>query len=149
MAVLRLTQVIDRPPADVFAAIVDLESFPRWNPTTKAAKKISPGEVGEGTRFELRIRGFGTTIQELRGFERDRHVTLVPHIRTLAGGHTFLLSPEEGRTRIDHQLEMIPKGAMRPFAPFMGMIGRKNLRRTAAALEAWLERPPDASGGSP
>ena len=75
-------------------------------------------------------------------------MTLVPHIRTLAGGHTFLLSAEDGRTRIDHELEMIPKGAMRLFAPLIGMMGRRNLRRTAAALEAWLERPPDASAGS-
>ena len=68
-------------------------------------------------------------------------MTLVPHIRTLSGGHTFVLSPEDGRTRIDHELEMIPKGAMRAFAPFVGMIGRRNLRQTAAALEAGLDGP--------
>ena len=141
MATLKLTQVIERPPPDVFDAIVDLESFPRWNPTTKTATKLSPGETGEGTTFELAIRGFGKTIQELRGFERDRRVTLVPHLKGLSGGHTFVLTPEDGRTRVDHELEMIPEGAMRIFAPFIGMIGRRNLRQTAAALQAWLERP--------
>jgi hypothetical protein len=99
MATLRLSQVIDRPAADVFLAIIDLESFPRWNPTTKSARKLSPGETGEGSTFELAIRGFGTTIQELRGFERDRRVTLVPHLKALSGGHTFVLTPQGGHTR--------------------------------------------------
>jgi uncharacterized protein YndB with AHSA1/START domain len=141
MAVLRLTQVIDRPVADVFRAIADVESFPRWNPTTKSAKKLSPGETGEGTRFELTIRGFGRTIQELRGFEPDRQVTLVPHIKTLSGGHTFVLIPEgDGQTRVDHQLEMTLRGAWRVFGPMVAMVGRRNLRQTATALKNWLER---------
>jgi uncharacterized protein YndB with AHSA1/START domain len=140
MATLRLTQVIDRPPADVFAAIVDLESFPRWNPTTKSARRLSPGEIGEGSRFELTIRGFGKTVQELRGFDRDRRVTLVPHIEALSGGHTFVLSPEDGRTRVDHELVMTPRGVWRLMAPVMPMIGRRNLRQTATALKAWVEK---------
>ena len=141
MAVLTLTQVIDRPADVVFAAIVDLESFPRWNPTTKSAKKLAPGEAGEGSTFELTIRGFGRTVQELRGFEKGRRVTLVPHIKALSGGHTFVLTPENSRTRVDHELEMTPQGALKVLGPIVAAVGRRNLRRTAAALQAWLERP--------
>jgi uncharacterized protein YndB with AHSA1/START domain len=143
MATLRLSQVIDRPAADVFLAIIDLESFPRWNPTTKSAKKLSTGETGEGTTFELAIHGFGTTIQELRGFERDRRVTLVPHIKALSGGHTFVLTPQGGRTRLDHELEMTPRGALKVFGPIVRFVGRRNLRQTASALKEWLERSPE------
>jgi hypothetical protein len=141
VAVLRLSQVIDRPVPDVFRAIVDVESFPRWNPTTKGARKLSPGEAGEGTRFELSIRGFGRTIQELQGFERDRRVTLVPHIKALSGGHTFVLTPDvEERTRVDHELRMEPRGMWKVFGPLVPMIGRRNLSQTASALKDWLER---------
>jgi uncharacterized protein YndB with AHSA1/START domain len=133
-------QVIERPPADVFAEIVDLESFPRWNPTTKRARKLSSGPTGEGTRFELAIRWFGTTVQELVGFEPDRRVTLVPQLRAMSGGHTFVLAPQDGDTRVDHELEMTPRGAMRLMTPLVGMIGRRNLTKTAAALKAWVER---------
>ena len=141
VAILELSQVIDRPAADVFRAIVDVESFPRWNPTTKSAKKLSSGDAGEGTRFELTIRGFGRTIQELQGFEQDRRVTLVPHIKALSGGHTFVLTPEgDGRTRVDHQLEMTPRGAWKVFGPIIAMVGRRNLQQTASALKNWLER---------
>jgi hypothetical protein len=91
--------------------------------------------------FELAIRGFGRTIQELRGFEQDRRVTLVSHIKAMSGGHTFVLTPEEGRTRVDHELEMVPKGAMRLLGPFIAMVGRRNLAKTAAALKEWVEKP--------
>ena len=141
MATLRLSQLIDRPPADVFAAIVDVGSFPRWNPTTRSARKLSSGETGEGTRFELTIHGFGTTVQELRGFERDRRVTLVPDISALSGGHTFVLAPEAEGTRVDHELEMIPRGIWKLMTPMMRLMGRRNLERTASALKRWLERP--------
>ena len=142
MAVLRLSQVIGRPVAVVFRAIVDVETFPRWNPTTKSARKLSPGETGEGSRFELAIRGFGRTIQELRGFERDGRVTLVPLIKALSGGHTFILTPDgDDRTRVDHELEMTPRGLWKTFGPIVALVGRRNLRQTASALQTWLERP--------
>jgi hypothetical protein len=64
----------------------------------------------------------------------------VPHIKVLGRGHTFVLTSEGGRTRVDHELEMIPRGAMRLFGPFVAMLGRRNLAKTAAALEAWVER---------
>jgi uncharacterized protein YndB with AHSA1/START domain len=141
VAVLTLTQVIDRPVTDVFGAIVDVEAFPRWNPTTKSAKKLSPGETGEGTRFELMIRGFGRTVQELQGFEQDRQVTLVQHIKVLSGGHTFVLTPEsDGRTRVDHRLEMTPRGPWKMFGPIVAMVGRRNLQQSASALKNCLER---------
>jgi hypothetical protein len=41
-------------------------------PDHEAGEEALAGRDGEGARFELAIRGFGTTIQELRGFERDR-----------------------------------------------------------------------------
>lgn len=141
MPILKLTQVIERPAGEVFAAIVDLERFPMWNPTTKHARKLSQGDPGEGTTFELEIRGFGKTLQELRNFERNRRVTLVPHIKVMGGGHTFVLTPEDGRTRVDHELEMSPRGAFKVLGPLIAMMGKRNLHATADALKRWVERP--------
>jgi uncharacterized protein YndB with AHSA1/START domain len=140
MAVLRLSQVIRRPVAHVFDTVVDVANFPRWNPTTKAARKLSDGEVGEGTRFELEIAGFGKTEQELQEFRRNERVRLVPHIRVLGGGHRFIFTAEGDSTRIDHELEMTGKGFFRVMQPFMGLMGKKNLRATADALKNFLER---------
>jgi len=67
-------------------------------------------------------------------------VRLVPSMKFLSGGHRFLFTAQGSSTRIDHELEMTPKGLLRIFRPFMGMIGAKNLRDTANALQSYLER---------
>jgi len=136
---LRLTQTIRRPIGDVFAAVIDVAGYPRWNPTTRSARKLGDAPTGEGSRFELEIAGFGATEQELQEFERDRRVRLVPHIKALRGGHRFTFTAVADGTQVDHELEMIPRGWFVLMRPFIGMIGRKNLRRTAEALKAHLE----------
>ncbi len=60
-------------------------------------------------------------------------------MKTVEGGHRFSFTADGADTRIDHELEMRPKGLFRLFAPMMGMIGRKNLRDTADALQRHLE----------
>jgi hypothetical protein len=67
-------------------------------------------------------------------------VRIVPHTTALSGGHRVRFTPHGGGARIDHELEMTPEGAFRMLAPMMAMIGRKNLRDTANALQAHLEK---------
>ncbi len=140
MAIVKHTQVIHKPVEEVFRTVTDVANFPKWNPTTPRARKLSAGAIGEGTRFELTIRGFGKVLQELQEFEQNRRVRLVPTIKMFTGGHLFVFRPDAEGTRIDHELEMTPKGLFKIFSPLMGMIGKKNLRDTANALQNYLER---------
>jgi len=139
MALITRTQVIARPVAEVFSVVVDAGEYASWNPTIKASRRMEEGEIGNGSRFEWKLRGFGTVIQELHEFQRNERVRIVPLTRTLAGGHRFLFSAEGERTRVDHELELIPKGVLRLLAPLTARTGRKNLRATADALQAHLE----------
>jgi uncharacterized protein YndB with AHSA1/START domain len=140
MAIVTRTQIINAPADKVFDAIVDGGSFAAWNPTIRASRRLDSGEARNGTRFEWDLRGFGKVIQELQEFSRPERVRIVPHIKALQGGHRFHLTAQGDATRVDHQLEMRPKGAFRLLAPMMGIIGRKNLRDTANALQAHLEK---------
>ena len=139
MAFIKHSQVINKPVEEVFKAVVDVANFPKWNPTTPSARKVTTGEIGEGTRFELEIRGFGKVAQELREFDRNKRVRIVPSMKFLSGGHRFLFTAQGARTLIDHELEMTPKGMFKILTPFMGLMGRKNLRDTANALQRYLE----------
>ena len=139
MATVTLTQVIRRPVDEVFDVVVDAGNFADWNPTIRASRQLNQGEIGEGSRFEWDLRGFGTVVQELREFRRPEQVRIVPHIKQLEGGHRFRLTPRGGETRLDHELEMTPRDVFKLFTPMMKMIGRKNLRDTARALQAHLE----------
>lgn len=139
---LRRTQVIRRPVEEVFAAVIDAGNFAAWNPTIRASRKLSDGEVGNGSRFEWQLRGFGKVIQEFQEFQRNERVRIVPQLKSLSGGHRFLFTADAGGTRIDHELEMVPHGLFRLFGPIVARTGRKNLRDTAAALQAHLESGP-------
>ena len=140
MPVRKLTQVINKPVEQVFETVVNVANFPKWNPSTPSAHKLSAGEIGEGTRFELEIRGLGKVAQELREFEKNKRVRLVPNMRFISGGHRFLFTAQGGSTRIDHELEMTPKGIFKVFSPIMGMMGKKNLSDLASSLQKYLER---------
>ncbi len=142
MALITHSQIINAPAGGVFDVLVDGGNFAAWNPTIRASRRLDSGEVRNGTRFEWDLRGFGKVVQELQEFSRPERVRIVPHIKVLQGGHRFILTAQGDSTRVDHQLEMRPRGAFRLFAPMMGLIGRKNLRDTANALQAHLEKQP-------
>ena len=142
MAVVARSQIIKAPIEKVFDAIVDGGSFAAWNPTIRASRRLDDQPAGNGTRFEWDLRGFGKVVQELQEFSRPERVRIVPRIKTLEGGHRFHLTAQGDSTRIDHELEMRPQGAFRLFAPMMGIIGRRNLRDTANALQVHLEKEP-------
>ena len=113
MAILTLTQVIERPVEDVFDAVIDAGSSASWNPTIRRSRQLTRGAPTDGSRFEWELRGFGRVRQELQEFERNRLIRIVPEIRSLSGGHRFRLTDLGGSTRVDHELEMTPKGAFR------------------------------------
>lgn len=140
MATLTLTQEIDRPVTDVFATVADTGNFADWNPTITSSRQLTPGDPGIGTRAEWRLKGFGAVTQELREFEPGRRIRIVPLMRSLGGGHRFTFTDLGGRTRVDHELEMIPKGIFKLMGPMMTRTGRKNLDATADALKRHLER---------
>src|SRR5713101_1613594 len=136
MALLKRTQVIRRPVEEVFATVIDAGNFAGSRPTIKASRKLSEGEIGNGSRFEWQLRGFGRVVQEFREFERNERVRIVPQLKSLSGGHRFLFTAEGERTRVDHELEMTPRGVFRLFGPMMARTGKRNLRATAEALQA-------------
>ena len=143
MALIKRTQVIDRPVDQVFNTVIDAGNFAAWNPTIKASRRLDEREVGDGSRFEWELKGFGKVIQEFQEFKRNERVRIVPHIKSLSGGHRFLFTAQGESTRVDHELEMVPKGMFRLMAPMIAWTGRRNLRDTAEALKAHLEgRPP-------
>jgi uncharacterized protein YndB with AHSA1/START domain len=140
MAVITRSQVINAPIEAVFDTIVDGGNFASWNPTIRSSCRLDDRSPGDGARFEWKLRGIGAVVQELQEFRRPDRVRIVPQMKALAGGHRFTLTAKGHNTRVDHELEMRPTGAFIAMAPIMGLIGRKNLKDTANALRAHLEK---------
>ena len=144
MAVFKLTQIIDRPVDEVFNTVIHLEDFPKWSPQNPTATRLSDGEIGEGSRFEMEIKGFGLVPQTLEEFDRNRRLRVVPHIRQIAWGHRFIFSDLGGRTRLDHEMEMTPKGALRPDAAH-DVPGRQAKSQTHSRRAQEVSRGPGLS----
>src|SRR6516162_1375035 len=143
MALITRTQFIKKPVDEVFAVVADGASWADWNPTVRASRRLDAGPIGDGTRFEWQLSGVGKVVQEFQEFEPNKQVRFVTYAKPTAGGHLFRFSTQREETRIDHQLEIRPKGVFLLFAPMMGLIGRKDLGDTANALQAHLERMGD------
>jgi hypothetical protein len=139
LATFALTQVIKRPVDEVFNTVIDAGNFAAWNPTIRNSRQLTPGSPKDGSRFEWELRGFGKVGQELAEFDRNRRVRIVPDMKSLSGGHRFTFTDLGDGTRVDHELEMEPRGLFRLMAPIMRIAGRRNLRATAAALQRHLE----------
>ena len=140
MSLITLTQFIKKPVDEVFAVVADGASWADWNPTVRASRRLDAGPIGNGARFEWDLRGVGKVVQEFQEFEPNRRVRILSHVKMVEGGHRFRFSAQGQGTRIDHELEIRPKGVFLLLAPMMGLNGRKNLRDTANALQAHLER---------
>ena len=136
-----MSQTIPRPIEIVFGTVVHLEEFPRWSPRNPWAKKLTPGEVGEGTRFQMGIKGFGKVTNELQEFEPNKRVMVVPLNKMLEGGHRWIFTDLgiDG-TRINHELELRPKGFFRVMGPMLRANGKKTVEQTADALQRYLDR---------
>jgi hypothetical protein len=77
----------------------------------------------------------------LREFKRNKRVEVVPLIRMFEGGHRWIFSDlGDGTTRIDHELDMHPKGFFKLMTPMLRANGKKTVKETAEALQRHLER---------
>jgi len=142
----RMSQTIRSPIDRVFQTAVQLDEFPTWSPRNPWAKKLTDGEIGEGTRFEMGIKGFGKITNELREFERNKRVMVAPLTNMLEGGHRWLFTDlGNGETRSDHELQLDPKGVFRLMTPMLRANGKKTVKETTTALKAHLENDQGAA----
>ena len=139
MAVITRTQVIHKPVDEVFDVLADLGSWAKWTPTIRSSRWVDGQPHGNGARFEWGLRGLGLVVQELGEFEPPVQLRVVTDLKPVKGGHRFRLTATGDATRIDHELEIVPRGIFRLFGPMLVLNGRKNLRDTANAIETRFE----------
>ncbi len=136
--------VIQRPPADVFARVADVETWPAWNETAREARITSPGRRGVGATFQLTGQVLGRPLQV------DHVVTeYEPHhrfaARTLSGPFqatgTYVLDPVDGGTRLTLVMEGEPGGAMKLAGPMIARTIKKQIETQVDHLKRLLETP--------
>lgn len=130
---------IARPPEDVFDYLTDITKESAWNPRTRRVEKLTPGEIGAGTRFDAEwIKGNPTTVEYVP-FERPTAWASIARSRPLDARAEGRVSPTERGSRVVIRTELRPKGLLALLLPVMRRTMRRreeeNLERVRTILE--------------
>ena len=133
---------VSRALEDVFRYVADLSNTQEWDPNIAEARKLTVGDVGLGSEFEL--------VAQLRGKRMPFHY----RITELEGGTRFVaeghgdkaVSIDEARfermngdTKVTWIADIRLKGPRRPFGVFLLPTYRKMGREAMSGLKTKLE----------
>ena len=140
---LNKTIVVKRPIVEAFHYVSHFENNDQWDSSVKESRKISPGRIGVGTRFELNF-GFGpfmgTVLYEVKNYEKDKSIWLQGIGASYEGEEKVsFYKIDEFSTQISYEMDFHFKGLLKFFGDSLqknklGFSGR-DLQGLKEALE--------------
>ncbi len=130
-------------PETLFDYLADPDRLPEWQTTKVAVEAITPGPVGQGSRFRERTKGPGgrefEQVTEFAEFDRPRklRVTIVEGPVPVDG--TWTLSPAAEGTRVDFLAEGELSGLARLAQPLLAKLTARQFARYHALLKRNVE----------
>jgi uncharacterized membrane protein len=138
VSVERVSIEIEAPPADVFAVLRDIESWPEWNAAMTSLKRMDEGPLGAGSRALVQQPGLPPTVWQVTSFvegSRFTWVTTSPGVRT-EGDH--VVDPAGAGSRLTLSLRFC--GLLGPLARLIyGNLTRRYMSLEAQGLKARCE----------
>jgi uncharacterized protein YndB with AHSA1/START domain len=131
---------IDAPPADVWAALADLERWPMWASQFTRLERLDAGPMALGSRVRVRLRAMPGAVWEVTEHEAGHLFTWVsspvPGLR-LTGGH--VITPVGSGATAEFSMEASgPLGTV--LAPILGRgVFARNTRTAAEGLKRYVE----------
>jgi hypothetical protein len=102
---------IEAPSPDVWAAIVDVETWPAWASQFKRLERLDSGALASGSRVRVRPKGQLSSVWTVTDYEPERSFTwestLVPGLRVV-GGHELT----SARTATNAEFWLEAKGVL-------------------------------------
>jgi uncharacterized protein YndB with AHSA1/START domain len=142
MAVVRRT--IARPIDEVFAALVDPETYPHWLVGARDVRAVDDGWPAPGTAFHHRVGLVGplkvADLTRVIAIEEPRHLSLEVRARPLGRGRaTFTLDAAGASgTETAVVLDEVPIGLIAPARPLIDPLTAIRNRRSLAQLADFL-----------
>jgi len=135
------TTMINRPPAEVFAFLADLENLPQWNYALSETRKISDGPVGVGSRY-LQTRTLPTRSEEtleVTSYEPDHLLAIHGPLGPFQADVSYVVTAAEGGTSLSNTMDLQPAGAARLIAPLAASRVKSAVATNLGALKQLLE----------
>ena len=135
------TATIQRPPAEVFPVAADPHTQLQWDPETlKSVEKLTPGPLGQGSRYRGKFKGFGTMEYEFVEFESPRRFTHLAPMQMGKLRHVFTFEAVPGGTRLTQEGRLEPNLLGRVMWPVMSRMLRSRFRVIALEVSRYLDR---------
>ena len=144
--------VIGRPIDAVFDYVADQSNEPQYNPRMVRAEKITPGPVGEGTRFRSAVASMGRTAEmlvEFTSYDRPTRLASATTMQQADISYTLTFETVASGTRMRWSGQVRPKGAFKLLGPLIARMGRHQEQRIWDSLKRHLEAAPAETPPSP
>lgn len=120
-----LHEIIEVPAeiTDAFRYVADFGRISEWDPGVTESARLTPGPVGEGSRFRVLVRaGLGHTEMEyaITAFEPPYRVVLEGSGETIHAVDEIRFSRSGDQTRIDYTADIRLGGAAGAIEPLLG-----------------------------
>ncbi|GAC1452021.1 MAG: hypothetical protein PVSMB4_12250 [Ktedonobacterales bacterium] len=136
--------VIHRPIGEVFRFGADLSNIPRW---VRGAhiRLLTPGPVGNGTRFEETLMRFGravTSVVEVRNYQVnegfDFYTIKAPFpLLSSIGSLRFAATADGTQLTLAHRLRSVPW--LRPLEPLLQWLSQAQSQRAVQTMKTVVE----------
>ena len=138
-AVENSIEIVARPDV-VFDYVADVRNEPEWNPQMSQVEKLTPGEIGRGTRFRVRFgRGVGEAVIEDTAVDRPRSWSAVSRSRVLDVEAAGQVVEVPGGCRLTIRTRLHPRGPLRVATPLLGWWMHRTWDRDLRAVKALVE----------
>jgi carbon monoxide dehydrogenase subunit G len=138
---VEVSVVINRPLAEVFAILSNLENNMRWRSGMIAAEKTSTGPIDVGTTYRMINSLFGRRVEGqavVTEYELNRkYATVNKSGLPIETKRTF--EPVNGGTRVTFAVKAELGGFFNLTKPLFATIGKRRLARDAAKAKELIE----------
>ena len=127
-----VSTVVNRPAAEVFAFVAEMENEPQWHTDIVAAERITGGEVERGTRYRVQFKPQPMTptegVVEIVDFEPGRRIVSRSDMGSMKPTMTHEFEEVAGGTKVTRRIQVETSGAMSLMSPMMrAMVRRSNV----------------------
>lgn len=134
--------VIDRPLAEVFAYVTDIEKMPVWSSEVEKAWKTSEGPMGKGTTFSSVAKLLGRRVEntlEVTEYEPNMKWFLKPTSGPVSGEIEFQFESVAEGTKFSVALEAETGGFFKLGEPIVNRMLQRQYETNGATLKDLLE----------
>jgi ligand-binding SRPBCC domain-containing protein len=134
---------IDQPVTEVFAALADPNVQIAYDGDMKAVQQLTPGEIGKGTRFKVKLKGMGWVESSYDEFDQDRLIQIGVRLPFGPLRHRFDLTPTGQGSRLTQRISVEPNLLGRVMWPLMM---RRMMQKRVQTLNALVKKFVESRG---